>query len=49
MHCISKKSELDNCTPINAILMLIIVLYHSMIIFARGVLGGLTQELMKLL
>lgn len=34
-----RGQELKNCTPIKAILMLTIVLYHSMRIFARGTWG----------
>lgn len=38
-----KISELKNCTPIKGILMLIIVLYHSMIIFAADTWGPCTR------
>ena len=38
-----KINELKNCTPIKTILMLIIVLYHSMIIYAGGSWGPCTR------
>ena len=41
---LNRIKELHNCTPIKTILMLIIVLYHSMIIYAGGVLGVLAPE-----
>lgn len=41
MEKINKVKELKNCTSIKDILMLIIVLYHSMVIFAGG--GRLVQ------
>ena len=37
---LKRSEELNNCTPIKAILMLIIVLYHSMIIYADGGVWG---------
>ena len=41
---LNRIKELKNCTPIKTILMVIIVLYHSMIIYAGGVLGALAPE-----
>lgn len=34
MYYISKKDELDNCNAVKTILMILVVLYHSMVIYA---------------
>lgn len=41
MHQINAKTELENCNAVKAILMIFVVLYHSMAIYAGGYLGTL--------
>lgn len=43
-NTLNRIKELKNYTPIKIILMVIVVLYHSMIIYAGGGLGILTSE-----
>ena len=39
-----KPQELKNCTSVKCILMLIVILYHSMAVYAGGGVGSLFTE-----